>query len=105
MTDPQQFKTLDEMWAWMAAELARVEPADEIRVVPLFPVGTPEYAEYAEKLRAELRLFTAGLPPYDYPDTALAAACYCGNTASVVNGECHACAIDMERGAKWRGEY
>ena len=32
---------------------------------PRFPEGTPEYAEYAAKLREELAKFSAGEPPYN----------------------------------------
>lgn len=32
---------------------------------PRYPEGTPEYAEYAEKLRTELAKFANHEPPYD----------------------------------------
>lgn len=39
-------------------------------VPPTFPVGTPEYAAYAAKLRAELAKFAAGEEPYPYGSAA-----------------------------------
>jgi len=33
---------------------------------PRYPEGTPEYERFAEALRAELKLFAAGEPPYDF---------------------------------------
>lgn len=35
-------------------------------IEPRYPIGTPEYDAYAEELRAELRKWSAGEPPYDH---------------------------------------
>lgn len=35
---------------------------------PRYPAGTPEYEQYAEELRTELKKWAAGEPPYPYPE-------------------------------------
>lgn len=36
--------------------------------LPRFPVGTPEYEQFATMLRAELKKWAAGEPLYEYPE-------------------------------------